>query len=264
MVGRIVSGTTSPALADALELITELSQDNDMTWYQYHNLGPSSSSLQIHATESLFINAQGGDDYISIIGKTDDTVYGGSGNDSIQTGDGNDHLFGGSGDDALIGGNGNDQLSGGSGNDILIGDGFTGSGEAGNDVLNGGSGDDRLIGGPGTDILAGGSGADQFAFLSGLGTLNESKVGQADVITDFEVNVDKIDLSNINASGLPALPGWDHAFQFVAQASTDRGTLWVVDQADGQHVFANIDGGAPDMEIIVHANAHLTANDFML
>ena len=71
-------------------------------------------------------------------------------------------------------------------------------------------------------------------------------------------------LALIVASGLPALPGWDHAFQFVAQASTDRGTLRVANEADGQHVFANIDGGAPDMDIIVHANAHLTANDFIM
>ena len=126
MAGRVVPSFTSGPI-DLYEAITELTQDNNFAGYQ--NLGQSQGSLNfgfldpaiiIHATESQFINGQGGDDTITIIGKTDDIICGGSGNDTIYAGAGNDQLFGGSGADILFGGDGNDTLSGGSGDDMLI------------------------------------------------------------------------------------------------------------------------------------------------
>ncbi len=71
-------------------------------------------------------------------------------------------------------GNGQDTLTGGIRNDIL-------SGEGGNDVINGGLGNDRLSGGGGSDV---------FVFSQNSGQ---------DVITDFNIAQDRLDLS---ATGL--------------------------------------------------------------
>ena len=52
--------------------------------------------------------------------------------------------------------------------------------------INGSDGDDRLVGTPGTDYFVGGPGADIFEFTPD---------GRSDFIMDFEIGVDKIDLS---------------------------------------------------------------------
>ncbi|MGD9864485.1 MAG: beta-propeller fold lactonase family protein, partial [Pseudodonghicola sp.] len=108
-----------------------------------------------------------------------DVIFAGIGADTVQGGGGNDRLTLGGGNDTASGGEGNDRLVGQSGNDKLFGD-------AGKDVLLGGGGNDRLEGGLGDDRLNGGTGADVFVFED----LNGS-----DVVEDFAVNVDKIDLS---------------------------------------------------------------------
>nr|WP_258406812.1 Ig-like domain-containing protein [Shewanella alkalitolerans] len=98
--------------------------------------------------------------------------------DLTNSNDGNDTLYGGQGQDLLFGQGGNDTLDGGTGSDHLIG----------------GSGEDILIGGLGDDTLTGGSGkadseADTFVWQQGdTGT---------DHITDFDINQDKLDLSDL-------------------------------------------------------------------
>ena len=57
---------------------------------------------------------------------------------------------------------------------------------SGNDILLGGSGNDVLTGGTGNDQISGGTGEDVFVF---------SDLMDDDVITDFSVGEDKIDLS---------------------------------------------------------------------
>lgn len=64
-------------------------------------------------------------------------------------------------------------------------------GGAGNDILLGGAGDDTLIGGLGSDILSGGDGEDEFVWHDG------DLDGGTDVITDFHVSEDKIDISDL-------------------------------------------------------------------
>jgi Ca2+-binding RTX toxin-like protein len=81
-----------------------------------------------------------------------------------------DRLYGGSQDDLLSGDNGNDSLWGGEGDDTLFG----------------GLNDDRLTGGTGDDTMTGSFGVDTFVFLRGQGT---------DRISDFQNDLDKIDLS---------------------------------------------------------------------
>ncbi|MDT3337652.1 type I secretion C-terminal target domain-containing protein [Shewanella sp. SP1S1-7] len=112
----------------------------------------------------------------------DDKLNGGIGDDILFGQGGDDILNGESGNDILIGGAGNDILSGGTGNDTL-------SGGFGNDILSGGEGNDTLIGGLGNDTLSGDSGADTFVWrYAESGT---------DHITDFNVNEDKLDLSDL-------------------------------------------------------------------
>ncbi|MCL2916990.1 type I secretion C-terminal target domain-containing protein, partial [Shewanella litorisediminis] len=88
----------------------------------------------------------------------------------------------GLGDDTVYGGEGSQMVFGGAGNDLLIG------GE-GIDGLRGGEGNDTIIGGLGDDVLRGDGGADTFVWRAGeTGT---------DHIIDFNVNEDKLDLSDL-------------------------------------------------------------------
>jgi len=75
-----------------------------------------------------------------------------------------------------------DTITGTSGDDTIFGHGM-------NDILDGGAGNDRLVDGRGRDTLTGGTGADIFEFIAD---------GQRDWITDFEIGVDRLDLSNYN------------------------------------------------------------------
>ncbi|QYJ94118.1 VCBS domain-containing protein [Shewanella spartinae] len=107
--------------------------------------------------------------------------------DTSRDHDGDDILAGNQGNDILFGQGGDDELHGGSGDDMLLGG-------HGSDMLIGGAGEDILIGGLGDDTLTGGTGkadgeADTFVWQQGdTGT---------DHITDFDINQDKLDLSDL-------------------------------------------------------------------
>ncbi|MCL1091336.1 VCBS domain-containing protein, partial [Shewanella profunda] len=93
-----------------------------------------------------------------------------------------DIVNGGSGDDQIYGQSGSDILYGHTGNDYI-------DGGSHNDALRGGEGNDTLIGGLGDDVLRGDSGADTFVWrYAESGT---------DHITDFNINEDKLDLSDL-------------------------------------------------------------------
>ncbi|HOZ31281.1 MAG TPA: calcium-binding protein, partial [Tabrizicola sp.] len=70
-------------------------------------------------------------------------------------------------------------LTGGTGGDMI-------DGGAGDELIQGGAGNDILIDGDGADTLSGGAGADIFVLAADSAT---------DVIVDFQLGVDKIDLS---------------------------------------------------------------------
>lgn len=78
--------------------------------------------------------------------------------------------------DALASGQ---DVTGGAGNDVI-------NGLGGDDILRGQNGDDILRDGAGHDTMVGGAGADVFVLAYD---------GEVDVINDFEVGVDRIDLS---------------------------------------------------------------------
>ncbi len=118
-----------------------------------------------------------------------DSLWGGAGSDCLEGGNGDDLLDGGAGRDLLDGGNGRDGLIGGAGRDDLVGGN-------GNDLLDGGMGPDLLIGGHGNDRLIGGGAADRLTGDLGADVfvLGAGDHGEADVITDFQPGVDRLEL----------------------------------------------------------------------
>lgn len=152
-----------------------------------------------------------------IVGNDNDNrLRGTSDSDTLRGRDGNDTLEGLGGDDTLLGSKGDDKLFGGVGADILSGDGDTSADnqiEKGNDILVGGSATDTLIAW-GDDILVGG-GSNQLSaqLINNLqndpfGTsitrdnqtdtfvaINKDGLSYTLTIADYEVGVDKIDLS---------------------------------------------------------------------
>jgi len=105
-------------------------------------------------------------------------------------------------------------------------------GQAGDDVIDGRGGDDMIYGGKGADMLTGGAGSDTFVFTeyqdSGMtvtprsgGGYNTTNHG-IDTILDFTSQVDKIDLSQIDAD---TIRSGDQAFHIVDQFSGHVGEL---------------------------------------
>lgn len=149
-------------------------------------------------------------------------LEGTSGADVQTAGDGDDVIVGSAGADTLDGGAGVDivDYSGGGGLIIadlgkgggtyglahgdryadvegVIGTGYGDSliGDAIANRLDGGAGNDKLTGNGGADVLTGGAGSDSFLYK----TLADSLVGSADVITDFEAGIDRINLYSVDA-----------------------------------------------------------------
>ncbi|AZB72606.1 calcium-binding protein [Synechococcus elongatus] len=195
------------------------------------------------ATVNYYVNAGQGNDSINggsgndfLVGSEgDDTIRGLNGNDSILGGIGNDSINGNVGDDLVDGGVGNDILNGGQNNDTILGGegNDTISGDLGNDSLNGGAGADRLTGGADSDVFVQGAtssvaptqiqnltaGNIRFdsATIPFVGNVPATVItfdGGVDVITDFQVGIDRLDIDAVssvttaanlvvNASNLP-------------------------------------------------------------
>ena len=133
-----------------------------------------------------------------------DTLRGGSGNDTLGGGTGDDTIFGGGGQDIINGDAGNDELRGGGGSDQIYGgaDDDTLIGWTGDDFLYGQAGQDTLTGGDGSDHLWGGSEADVFVFTRQVGPDLA-----LDTIYDFEVGVDRLDLTAFNVASKTGIDG---------------------------------------------------------
>jgi Ca2+-binding RTX toxin-like protein len=124
------------------------------------------------------------------------------------------HLIGNSGNNHLAGAGGNDVLDGGSGNDTLVGG-------DGNDVLHGGNGNDRIDGGAGNDHLSGGAGSDTFVL---------TPLSASDVISDFQVGVDHLQIN-----GPPAQTADVHI------GPTSGGTLVTFNHGASHVVLTDVD-----------------------
>jgi len=189
-------------------------------------------------------------------GSLEHLVYQGAGN---FTGTGNgpaNDIIGGSGNDLLSGLGGADFIRSGDGDDTLLGG-------VGNDILVGDGGNDVLIGGTGRDVMNGGTGADVFRFE----TLADTRTGtNADVIGDFAVGVDRIDVSAIDPNA--TLAG-DQAYVFIGTAAYSK----VAGQAEIRFfqsggitivAFDNDGNGTADMTIQLTGLHTLTAAEFIL
>ena len=180
-----------------------------------------------------------GSDFNDILtgGSGGDILAGQRGNDSLVGGDGNDLLRGDAGSDNLHGGAGFDwavyrfddiglatgvtfdasavgqselvsisdsqggidalreieavTVSGSNFVDTVIGSAFS-------DVIDGMGGEDIITGGGGGDTLTGGAGADVFRYL----VTSDSTAAASDTITDFQVGVDRIDLTALNPTSV--------------------------------------------------------------
>ena len=173
---------------------------------------------------------------------------------SIDGAAGNDFITGSSTGDNLIGNAGNDTLDGGDGADTLNG-GF------GSDSLVGGTGADTLFGGGGKDVMTGEADADVFRFTA---KTDSAKGASADVITDFQVGIDLIDLSGID----PSAAAGDQAYLFNgagAFVANGLAQLRVITSGSNTVVQLDHDGnGTSDMEIVLNGNPALTSADFLL
>lgn len=135
----------------------------------------------------------------------------------------------------------NDSLQGTDGKDTLLG-------LAGNDSLAGGGGDDRLDGGAGQDTLSGGAGADTFVFSSRTDSYRNYSEGGAnlgDLITDFDVTTDKIDLSALGFTGLADGMN-DTVYVVLNEAGTKTYIKSLTADAEGNRFEVALDGNYLD------------------
>jgi Ca2+-binding RTX toxin-like protein len=150
-------------------------------------------------------------------------------------------------------------------NDVVTGDNaanylYAG---AGNDIISGGGGKDTLGGDVGVDTLTGGAGADTFLFYGGWSGKTAST---RDVITDFAVGSDHLDLSGFDAD--TSKSGMQHfRFQSTEGASFTgvAGQLHYVYKAGTTIVEGDLNGDRKaDFQIELDGIKHLTAHDFLL
>jgi Ca2+-binding RTX toxin-like protein len=158
---------------------------------------------------------------------------------------------------------------GGSGNDRIIGNAL-------NNRLVGNAGNDTISTGDGFDVVSLGAGSD--IFVAELGTKSTSKVGSVawDVITDFGPG-DKIDLSGLDESfhfrGTSANKyEGDVTYKVYNSVNGAENALGIdIDGHDGAAgisgpvtvVFTNVDGGQPDIGLILLNHNGVSANDFI-
>jgi len=235
----------------------------------------------------------------------DGEFVGTEGNDGITGDEGDNSLLGRSGNDAIDGGAGSDILNGGEGIDTAVyqfdpsgvsitldsdtainmdgfgdvetlidieniigsefNDDLNGNDEAnsisGRDSLDdifGNGGDDLLTGGNGSDFLTGGSGSDRFIYLSP----NEG----GDMITDFEVGIDKITLvangfgGGLEAGSLPA-----NRFTLGTSATTGQQRI-IFDDATGELFFDRNGNRAGGQDLIANlgSDSSFSASDIEL
>ncbi|WP_328486486.1 beta strand repeat-containing protein [Methylovorus mays] len=227
--------------------------------YQVNLISSGSGSKTVAKLEdsiSEATTASGGDDTLTLQG----TVSGLSKATVLTLASGLEHLdASGTGDSwlNLTGNAANNALTGNDANNIL-------RGLAGNDSLNGGDGADTLYGGLGNDALTGGEGADVFVFDSKLGAAN------VDTIDDFEVGVDKLQLSKTIFSKFTVAGGVSDENLLITNNSSqalDANDYLIFDATDGSLYYdkdGNGAGVAVKFATLADLSGTLTVDDFIV
>jgi Ca2+-binding RTX toxin-like protein len=142
-------------------------------------------------------------------------------------------------------------------------------GNAGTNSLIAGLGSDVLTGGAGSDRLYGG--ADKVKDVFDFNAITESRTGVArDIVYDFVTEIDKIDLSGIDANTEKIKAG-DQAFLFNNKAAKANSVWFAVADIDGDKkandmvIYGDVDGNfAADFEIGLLGLTTIDANDLIL
>ena len=124
------------------------------------------------------------------------------------------------------------------------------------DRLSGDDGANVITGGGGADTLAGRGGADRFVYAA----MTDSTPDAPDVITDFQLGLDKIDLSLIDAN---TTANNDQSFTFIGSAAF-TGVAGQLKYISGL-LSGDVNGdGIADFQISLTNNPALSASDLVL
>lgn len=233
---------------------------------------------------------------------TDLYMNGGAGNDTLIGSYGDDTLEGGAGIDSLTGGYGSDTYYIDSASDVvtdisgsadtlvssvnisalnasierlqLTGSATIAVGNANNNTITGGDANDSISGLDGGDVLIGGLGADT---ISGgvdnyydsyfYASVEESTPLASDLIKDFNILYDRIDVSGIDANTLDGVSYSSFSFIGASDFSENAGELRYEVSADGltTWIYGDVDGdGAADFQVRLQGTYYLTSGDFVL
>ena len=283
--GEILLGTGSGGGGDPVDKVMTGTSGNDV-------LAPATN-------DDWTVSGLGGADSITTLGGSD-SVTGGSGDDKILTGGGDDTLrFSGSGNgfDTIDGGAGSDRMvatangtvigiRGITGIEAISSNGFSSvsikgssasdlldfsnvslsgigsiNGGSGNDTISGSGSADVIAGGAGADILRGNGGSDRFDFNKA----SESPVAGADRILDFQLGLDRVDLSGIDANSQAT---GNQAFKFLGEAGfTKHAGELRIDRGDPAvtTITGDLNGdGVADFAITLTGQFQLSSGDFLL
>ncbi|WP_122669584.1 M10 family metallopeptidase C-terminal domain-containing protein [Pseudomonas viridiflava] len=138
----------------------------------------------------------------------------------------------------VLGTEANDVITGGAAHELIFG-------LAGKDTLNGGTGDDILVGGAGADKLNGGAGADTFRFDQLTDSYRTATTSATDLLTDFNVSQDRIDLANLGFTRLGS--GKNGTLNISYNATLDRTYVKSLDvDASGNRFELGLTGNLKD------------------
>ena len=271
-------------------------------------IGAGTDTIQSALTYSLVtqVNVENlvltGTSVIDGIGNgLNNTITGNSANNSIDGGVGADTMIGGAGNDTYFVDNTGDRITEGTnagtdtvqssvtytlGNDIEILElvGSANINATGNNLantLNGNSGNNVLTGGTGRDVLTGNAGIDRFDYnnvnevsvfnFTGATVINSANAinNTLERITDFQVGIDKIDLSTIDARVATRNDQaftWLNTSAFVVNTTANGGLHYFYDSATNTTVVeaSNDTDVAAEFQVVLTGNIALAASDFIL
>ncbi len=198
---------------------------------------PGPFNIEIVTSETLDLNANGGDDTLTTAGGALGIAL------DIDGGDGNDTLDGGDGPDLLAGGNNDDRLIG---DNNALGTRDVSRGDAGNDTMvwNPGDGDDVNEGGEGTDTVEvnGGGGGEVFEVKASAipGRVAFDRTGP-NPPGPFNLDIGTSERLDLNANG------GDDSLNAAGIASGLAG--WTID-ADGGDGNDNLAGASQAVDVL--------------